>query len=131
MFDCVLPQILGNITAALSSVASGMKTSARILPGLEEARDGQLASFLRYSGNLASRLGDGELLGGQPRGGQQADAAQGSSRLGRSFRPGVLTGDLKKSQIQEALYFKVTALAPSNNWMSKDHSEEEATKVEI
>ena len=40
------PQILGNITAALSSVASGMKTSARILPGLEEAQDGQLADFL-------------------------------------------------------------------------------------
>ena len=46
MFDCVLytPQILGNITTALSSVASGMKTSARILPGLEEARDGQLGN---------------------------------------------------------------------------------------
>ena len=79
MFDCVAPQILGNITAALYSVASGMKTSARILPGLEEARDGQLANFLYFSGNLASRLGDGELLGGQPRGGQQADAAKGSS----------------------------------------------------
>ena len=90
MFDCFSPQILGNITAALSSVASGMKTSARILPGLEEARDGQLASFLFSSGNLTSRLGDCELLGGQlrggegaeagqPRGGEEADAAKGSS----------------------------------------------------
>ena len=79
MFYCVAPQILGNITAALYSVASGMKTSARILPGLEEAQDGQLANFLYSSGNLASRLGDGELLGGQPWGGQQPDAAKGSS----------------------------------------------------
>ena len=46
LFHIGQPQILGNITAALSSVASGMKTSARILPGLEEAQDGQLADFL-------------------------------------------------------------------------------------
>jgi len=88
-------QILGNITAALSSVASGMKTSARILPGLEEARDGWVTA--NY---LAGSLGvDNKQM--QPRGALDWGGASA----------------------------QVTALAPSNNWMSKDHSEEEATKA--
>jgi len=43
-------QILGNITAALSSAAPGMKTSARILLGQEEAEDGWVtANYLNGS----------------------------------------------------------------------------------
>jgi len=90
-------QILGNITAALSSVASGMKTSARILPGLEEARDGWVTA---------------------------------------NYLAGVLGVDNKQIQPRGALDWggasaQVTALAPSNTWMSKNILEEEAIKAPV
>jgi len=88
-------QILGNITAALSSVASGMKTTARILPGLEEARDGWVtANYL--AGSLGSDNNQMQPKGALDWGGASA---------------------------------QVTALAPSNNWMSKGAPEEQAIEA--
>jgi len=112
-------QILGNITAALSSVASGMKTSARILPGLEEAQDGWVtANYLAGSFEVGNKVGTevGNMVG---------------NMVGNDV--GNEVGN-KETQPRGALDWggasaQVTALAPSTNWTSKDALEEEANKA--